>query len=268
MRRARATTAAALLAGLLTVLAGCFEESSPVAILVSAVVSGPAPLDVSFNLSYSEHTRGRPMEYSLDFGDGTSAATGTDLGIAVHHTYELGGTYVAELTLTDDEGVRDADRVAITVSQDGPPVGTDVGKTAPDFTASTTDGGEVTLSDHRGSVVLLDFWGAWCSPCKRSMPHLDELARTYGQDGLVVIIVSTDTVELSATDYLDGKGYSDFISVWEPGGKYTSVALVYGVLGGGDVGIPHTFLIDRQGVIRFAGHPLLDLTEAMIEALL
>ena len=43
---------------------------------------------------------------------------------------------------------------------------------------------------------------------------------------------------------------------------------LYGVLSGGSVGIPHTFLIDRQGVIRFRGHPLLDLTDSMIEALL
>jgi peroxiredoxin len=268
MRRLRLLALAAVVLGLAAALGGCFGGSNPVAILASAVVSGPAPLDVSFNLSYSEHTRGLPMEYSLAFGDETAPATGTDLDIAVHHTYEVGGTYVAELTLTDDQGARDTDRLTITVSQNGPPIGTDVGQTAPDFTAPTTAGGEVTLSDSRGSVVLLDFWGTWCSPCKRSMPHLDDLARTYGPDGLVVIIVSTDTVEQSSIDYLAGKGYDDFISVWEPGGKHTPVALLYGVLGGGDVGIPHTFLIDKQGVIRFAGHPLLDLTETMIEALL
>jgi len=255
-------------AALLAVLSGCFRPTGPVAILASAVVSGTAPLDVSFNLSYSEHPRGRPMTYELDFGDGTEGATGANLGLAVHHTYADGGTYVARLTLTDDEGEQDIDRLSITVSQDGPPEGTNVGNTAPDFTAHTTDGGELTLSDLRGSVVLLDFWGAWCTPCKQSMPHLEDLVQTYGSQGLVAVLVSTDPAEQTSADYLADHGYDDFISVWEAGGKYTRIALLYGVLGGGGVGIPHTFLIDRQGVIRFRGHPTLDLTDSMIEALL
>jgi len=268
MRRTRFASLVAILCALAALLSGCFGGSNPIAILAAAVISGPAPLEVSFNLSYSEHTRGRPMEYSLNFGDGTDPATGDDLGLAVRHTYETGGTFVAELTLTDDENVRDTDRLTITVSQDGPPIGTDVGQTAPDFTASTTDGGEIRLSDFRGSVVLLDFWGAWCSPCKKSMPQLDEFARAYAADGLVVVLVSTDTAEQSSIDYLFDRGYDDFVSVWEPGGKYTPIALQYGVLGGSGVGIPHTLLIDRQGVIRFRGHPTLDLTASMIEALL
>lgn len=254
--------------GLLIALAGCFRGSNPIAVLASAAVSGPAPLDVSFNLSYSEHPRGRAMEYTLSFGDASSPATGADLGLAVHHMYDTGGTYVATLTLTDDHGAQGIDRLTITVSQDGPAVGTDVGNTAPDFTAHTTDGGEITLSETRGSAVLLDFWGEWCSPCRRSMPRLDALVQAYGTEGLVAILISTDPVEQATIDYLTDNGYEDFVSVWEPGGKYTPVAQLYGVLSGGSVGIPHTFLIDRQGVIRFRGHPVLDLTDSMIEALL
>jgi len=268
MNRTRRVFVLVLVMALSGLLAGCLERSEPVAFLGSAVVSGPAPLDVSFNLSYSEHTRGRPMEYQILFGDNSTPATGDDLGIAVHHTYATEGTYVAELTLTDDRGRMDRDRLTITVSATGPVVGTDVGNTAPDFTASTTDGDQITLSDYLGQVVLLDFWGAWCSPCRRSMPRLDEFAQTYGLGGLVVIVVSTDTSKQSAVDYLAGRGYDDFVSVWEPGGKHTPLALQYGVLGGGPVGIPHSFLIDRQGVIRFAGHPTVELEPAMIEALL
>ena len=268
MTHRRVASLLLICAALPVILTGCFRSRGPVAILASAVVSGTAPLDVSFNLSYSEHPRGRPMTYELAFGDGTDPATGSDLGLAVHHTYEAGGTYVAQLTLTDDEGETDIDRLPITVSQEGPPVGTNVGDTAPDFTAHTTDGGELTLSDLRGSVVLLDFWGAWCTPCKQSMPHLDELVQIHGSRGLVAVLVSTDPAEQTSADYLADHGYEDFISVWESGGKYTRIALLYGVLGGGGVGIPHTFLIDRQGVIRFRGHPTLDLTDSMIEALL
>jgi peroxiredoxin len=268
MKDRRAVLAFLLSLTLLVALYGCFEEPGPTAVLSSAVISGPAPLDVSFNLSYSEHPAGRPMEYELTFGDGSDPVTGTEFGIAVHHTYLAGGTYVATLTVTDDQEAISIDRLTITVSEDGPPVGTEVGRTAPDFTASTTDGGEITLSDFRGSVVMMDFWGAWCGPCKQSLPHLDNLVQRYGGQGLVAILISTDAVEQTSIDYLADHGYEDFISIWEPGAKYTPVAELYGVLSGGDVGIPHTFLIDRQGVIRFRGHPTLDLTDVMIEALL
>jgi len=269
MNRVRHLALAALTAFLLATLFGCYEDSRPIAFLGSAKVNGPAPLDVSFNLSFSEHSQGLPMTFELDFGDGSQAETGSEFGIAIHHTYELGGTYVATLTLTDSEGSRDADELTITVSQDGPPIGTSVGMTAPNFTSGTTDGeGTFTLSDLRGRVVLLDFWGAWCPPCRKSMPHLDELAEVYGPDGLVAVIVSTDTSEQESINYLNSNGYSRFVSLWEPGGRYTPIALQYGVLGDQGVGVPHTILIDRQGVIRFRGHPVLDLTEAMIEALL
>jgi len=249
-------------------LTGCFSGPQLIAVLTSARVTGPAPLDVSFNLSYSEIPDGRTALFELDFGDASEPEAGTELDIAVHHTYEVGGTFVATLTITDSEGDVAVDHLTITVNQDGPPVGTQIGMSAPDFTATTTDAGELTLSDLRGQVVLLDFWGVWCGPCKRSMPHLDELAREYGSQGLVVVLISTDEVRQTTIDYLDEKGYDGFISVWEPGGKYTPVAQLYGVLSGGDIGIPHTFLIDRQGVIRFRGHPVLDLTDEMIEALL
>jgi len=252
----------------LVLLTGCFDESTPIAFLASATVSGPAPLSVSFNLAYSEHSHGLPMTFELDFGDGTPAETGTELDIAIHHTYANGGTYVATLTLTDEESVQDSDQLTITVSQDGPPIGVGVGMTAPDFTSSTTDGGAFTLSDLRGRVVLMDFWGAWCPPCRKSMPHLDDLAGTYGPDGLDVVIISTDTSMQESIDYLADNGYTRFISLWEPGGRYTPIAQQYGVLGDSGVGIPHTILIDRQGVIRFRGHPTLDLTDAMIEALI
>lgn len=249
-------------------LAGCFRPTGPVAVLSSAAISGPAPLEVSFNLSNSSHASGRSVSFSLSFGDGSDAATGTDLGIAVRHTYHVGGEYTATLILTDDRGEQAIDQLTIMVSEEGPPVGTAVGETAPDFTAPTIGGGEITLSDVRGSVILLDFWGAWCTPCRLSLPHLDDLVNRYGDQGLVVILISTDALEQTSADYLSEEEFDRFISVWEPGAKFTPVAQLYGVLSGGNVGIPHTFLIDRQGVIRFRGHPTLDLDDSMVEALL
>lgn len=64
---------------------------------------------------------------------------------------------------------------------------------APDFALKDLSGRNISLSDHKGKVVLLEFWATWCPPCKASVPALIELNRKYGQKGLVVIGVSIDT---------------------------------------------------------------------------
>ena len=267
LRRLRREIAGVSLLMMLVALSGCLLPVDPVAILASSVVTGPSPLEIGFDLSHSMHPKGHPLSYTLDFGDGSEPDSGTEFGIIAHHTYDEGGVYEAILTVTDDKGRWATASLTITVSQGGPPEGIEVGMTAPGFTAHTTDGGEFALADARGQVVLLDFWGAWCNPCRNSLPHLDELLVVYGADGLIAVLVSTDAVEQDSIDHLARNGYTDFVSVWEPGGRFTPVAELYGVLSGGSVGIPHTFLLDRQGVIRWVGHPL-DLLPDVIESLL
>ncbi len=257
-----------LLAAGLFALSGCdLFRADPVAVLASSRITGPAPLTIDFDLSYSVHPDGRPLTYTLVFGDDSDPAAGTELGIIVSHTYADGGAYDAVLTVTDDVGVQATDALTITVSADGPDVGTDVGMQAPEFTAPTTDGAGFALSSTRGQVVILDFWGAWCAPCRNSLPHLDQLVQSYGEQGLVVVLISTDTIKDDSVAHLTQHDYTDFVSLWQPGGRFTAVAEQYGVLSGGSVGIPHSFLIDRQGVIRWRGHPL-NLPEDILESLL
>ena len=65
-----------------------------------------------------------------------------------------------------------------------------IGKPAPEFTLSTLDGEEVTLSDLKGQTVVLDFWATWCPPCVESLPHLGKLYRESDQDELAVFAVN------------------------------------------------------------------------------
>jgi len=250
-------------------LGGCLFDPPPVVVLRAPTISGPAPLEVIFDLSYCDDPNGHPLSYSLDFGDGSESRIGDDFdfGVVVRHTYETSGSFSVRLTVTNAQGKQGKDDLTVTVSPEGPPVGLVVGSTSPDFTAHRTDGGTATLSDFRGKVVLLEFWGAWCPPCRASMPRLADLCDEFGERGLVALAVSTDEEEEDAIAFLEENGYTEFVSLWEPGGKKNSpLTQLYGV-SSSDVGIPRTFLLDRQGVIRYVGHPD-DLDLGAVEALL
>lgn len=67
---------------------------------------------------------------------------------------------------------------------------------APDFTLRDVDGRTVRLSDHLGkSVILINFWATWCTPCLGEMPHLQKIFEKYQAQGFVVLGVSMDGPE-------------------------------------------------------------------------
>jgi peroxiredoxin len=66
------------------------------------------------------------------------------------------------------------------------------GQKAPALALATLDGGRTTLADHRGKLVVLNFWATWCQPCALEMPSLEALWRRYRDRGLVVVAVSVD----------------------------------------------------------------------------
>ncbi len=67
-----------------------------------------------------------------------------------------------------------------------------VGQAAPNFKVVTTSGQPVSLENYRGYVLVLDFFATWCHPCRDSIPHLVELNRKYGKQGLQILGMSAD----------------------------------------------------------------------------
>jgi cytochrome c biogenesis protein CcmG/thiol:disulfide interchange protein DsbE len=109
--------------------------------------------------------------------------------------------------------------------------------------------------DPEGKFVLVEFWATWCGPCKRSIPHLNELSAKF-KDRLVVIGLSNEPLESL------GKMTSPQIDYFV--GTDTQARTLRAV---GVQGIPHALLIDPQGIVRFEGLPSY-LTEAELARLI
>ena len=138
--------------------------------------------------------------------------------------------------------------LALTVDRQ-PPVGTEIGQTAPDFTLSNFQGVKVSLSDFRGQVVILEFWQSTCPDCRRETPYLDELYRRYKDTGVVWLGVNLDHDHDAAQKFLADSGLADDQTT--VGKDYTAAMDVVKLF---DVPlVPCVFVIDRRGVIRYRG---------------
>jgi thiol-disulfide isomerase/thioredoxin len=111
---------------------------------------------------------------------------------------------------------------------------------APDFTLTTLAGETFDLSEVQGKPVVLNFWATWCGPCQRELPTLQAAAERYGDR---VLIVGVDQGEEPATvqRYVDQLGLTFAI----PMDADFAVSELYNVRG-----LPTTYFIDSQGVIR------------------
>ena len=128
----------------------------------------------------------------------------------------------------------------VTNSSNTTPTGLGSGKPAPDFKLKTLDGKEVSLSDYRGKVVLINFWATWCPPCREEMPLFTKVYRKYKGRGFEILAVSTDSSIDPVKKFV--KEYKLPFPVLMDDGKVSTE--LYRVQG-----LPTSFLIDREGRI-------------------
>jgi len=123
-----------------------------------------------------------------------------------------------------------------------------IGALAPDFTTTTLDGKPVKLSDFKGKVVILDFWATWCGPCMVAMPHTQEVAAQYKDQGVVVLGSCTSDTRDKFESWVKANQskYPDILWSHDPAerGNDRASYKLYGVSG-----IPTQFIIDREGRI-------------------
>jgi len=118
-----------------------------------------------------------------------------------------------------------------------------VGAKFPDFSETDVDDKPLALTDHKGKVVLIDFWATWCPPCRAEIPNVVATYKKYHAEGFDIIGVSLDQDrekllgytsqnEMTWPQFFDGQGWGK-----KPADKY------------GIESIPATYLLDGNGVI-------------------
>lgn len=125
-------------------------------------------------------------------------------------------------------------------SQQGP---VSVGDRVPNFTLTTFDGAQINLEDLQGKVVVLNFWASWCKPCEQEAADLEAAWRFYKPRGDVVFLgVDYVDTEPEALAYL-----KKFDITYSNGPDLgTRISQAFRIQG-----VPETYIIDQQNVLRF-----------------
>lgn len=161
---------------------------------------------------------------------------GTLLVLAVTAALVMAGAYLVDRPAAAEPGVQ-----AVTLS--GPSGGAPprIGSPAQDFTATTVDGKEVSLSSYKGQTVWLTFGATWCAACQAEAPDIEAAYQKTKAGGAVVLMVFISEDSATVRDYADRVGLT-FPKIADPD---TRIASAYRVNG-----IPAHYFIDRSGVLR------------------
>jgi thiol-disulfide isomerase/thioredoxin len=160
------------------------------------------------------------------------------------------GVVVPEDSIVVEDNKDNADKAEIVGKYD-----IEVGKLAPDFTLKDLNGEDISLSDYRGKIVLINFWATWCSWCDVEMPDLQKLDDE--NDDLVVLAVNVMEEKDTVKKYMEEGKYSFEVALDEEG----EIAATYLVNG-----LPNSYFVDEEGIL-LGGVPGMMTYEQMIEVL-
>ena len=117
------------------------------------------------------------------------------------------------------------------------------GDTMPDFTLQTFDGSTVATEQLRGRILVVNFWGSWCPPCRDEAPDLQLINEQYAGQGVVMIGVNRLDTDADAMEFIDQYGFS-FANGADTGDLISRSFRLSGT--------PETYIIDRDGVVQSA----------------
>ena len=112
---------------------------------------------------------------------------------------------------------------------------------APAFTLASRAGQDVSLTQYKGNVVMINFWASWCGPCRQEMPLLESIYKKYNKMGFTLLGVNVEPDSNAANEWLKATPVS-FPILYDRDSK---VSKLYDV-----AGMPSTVIIDRSGKLR------------------
>jgi cytochrome c biogenesis protein CcmG/thiol:disulfide interchange protein DsbE len=112
---------------------------------------------------------------------------------------------------------------------------------APDFTLNTFDNQQITLSEFKGQVVVINFWASWCPPCREEAAYLEKTWRKYKDQGVVFLGIDYVDTEPEALAYIEE------FEITYPNGPdlRTEISQAYRIQG-----VPETFFVAKDGTLR------------------
>jgi len=154
---------------------------------------------------------------------------------------------------------------AIRAARQGPSEPAELGIPAPQLQLSKfIKGTSVSLEEGRGSkVYVVEFWATWCPPCRDSIPHLTKLQAKFKDKDVVVIGIS-DEDEGTVKPFVDRQDEKMEYSVALDANQRTTMGYMAPFM---VRGIPHAFIVDKEGRIAWHGHPMGDLDKTVEEVL-
>ena len=142
-------------------------------------------------------------------------------------------------------------------------VSVEVGDSCPDFTVTTyksengkleIGGDNFTLRDHKGKVIVINFWATYCGPCIAELPHFNELQNNYAED--VVVLALDGELDYSYESLCWWINTNEKAEAWGgfslTFGRYeTAGNNVYQTLGFSSGALPSTVIVDQSGTVTF-----------------
>lgn len=133
------------------------------------------------------------------------------------------------------------------------------GQPAPNFKVITTSGQPVSMDNYRGYVLVIDFFATWCPPCNESIPHLVDINRKFGKQGLQILGLSMDEDgEQIVKSFIDERRINYPVAL-----ASEQVQIDYGI-----VSVPVMFVIDKKGKVSEIYRGYSDETGRSMEALI
>jgi peroxiredoxin len=118
-----------------------------------------------------------------------------------------------------------------------------IGEQYVDFTQQNTEGKDISLSDFAGKVILLDFWGSWCGPCRENNVELVKIYKEFKDQGFEIFGVAADGGKKEWLDAIE-QDHMTWTNVTDFNGPKNKAALAYGIYK-----FPTNYLINRKGVL-------------------